>query len=114
MSDKKKNHPEHMRAETGPIQFGADWPGIFMRGDNAMYYAQQIKIILHYADKGQVPPPYMLSNLRGIYETMMSCAGASGEGVCKIKPFMEAVEDPQAEHERREVLREALSKQLKL
>lgn len=26
---------QEQRVETGPIQFGADWPGIFIRGDNA-------------------------------------------------------------------------------
>ena len=26
------------RVETGPVQFGDDWPGIFIRGDNAMWY----------------------------------------------------------------------------
>jgi hypothetical protein len=25
------------RVETGPVQFGDDWPGIFIRGDNAMW-----------------------------------------------------------------------------
>ena len=29
------------RMETGPIQFGTeDWPGIFIRGDNALYFAK--------------------------------------------------------------------------
>lgn len=27
------------RPETGPMQFGEDWPGIFIRGDNAAHYA---------------------------------------------------------------------------
>ena len=27
------------RVETGPIQFGDDWPGVFIRGDNASYFA---------------------------------------------------------------------------
>lgn len=27
------------RPETGPMQFGNDWPGIFIRGDNAAWYA---------------------------------------------------------------------------
>ena len=27
------------RPESGPMQFGNDWPGIFIRGDNALYYA---------------------------------------------------------------------------
>lgn len=27
------------RPETGLMQFGDDWPGIFIRGDNAAYFA---------------------------------------------------------------------------
>ncbi len=32
-----------MRPETGPMQFGDDWPGIFIRGDNAMAEAMMIE-----------------------------------------------------------------------
>lgn len=28
-----------LRPETGIMQFGEDWPGVFIRGDNAGYYA---------------------------------------------------------------------------
>jgi hypothetical protein len=31
------------RAETGPMQFGVDWPGIFIRGDDALSYAQTLE-----------------------------------------------------------------------
>ena len=24
------------RIETGPVQFGSDWPGLFVRGDDAL------------------------------------------------------------------------------
>jgi len=31
----KLNKPENLdRVETGPVQFGDDWPGYFIRGDN--------------------------------------------------------------------------------
>lgn len=30
------------RPETGVMQFGNDWPGIFIRGDHASYYAHCI------------------------------------------------------------------------
>lgn len=40
------------RVETGPVQFGDDWPGTFIRGDNAGWYAMAIKMILeHYGDQ---------------------------------------------------------------
>ena len=31
------------RVETGPVQFGDDWPGIFIRGDNAFSYAMELQ-----------------------------------------------------------------------
>lgn len=34
------------RVETGPIQFGDDWPGTFIRGDNAAYYAMCLAAML--------------------------------------------------------------------
>ncbi len=27
-----------MRPETGPMKFGEDWTGVFIRGDDAMYF----------------------------------------------------------------------------
>jgi hypothetical protein len=37
------------RAETGPIRFGDDWPGTFVRGDNAFHYAAALRRILDEA-----------------------------------------------------------------
>jgi hypothetical protein len=31
------------RPETGPMQFGGDWPGVFIRGDNALGYALALR-----------------------------------------------------------------------
>lgn len=42
------------RIETGAVQFGDDWPGYFMRGDQAFHIAVQIKILL---DAIKDPPP---------------------------------------------------------
>ena len=42
------------RVETGPVQFGDDWPGTFIRGDNAAYYAMQLKQLIDAVEKGEV------------------------------------------------------------
>jgi hypothetical protein len=34
------------RIETGPVQFNNDWPGVFIRGDNAAYFAMALDAIL--------------------------------------------------------------------
>lgn len=38
------------RVETGPIQFGNDWPGVFVRGDSAGWYAFQLKRLIESQD----------------------------------------------------------------
>ena len=35
-----------VRPETGPMQFGGDWPGVFIRGDNAAHFAGHLRIVL--------------------------------------------------------------------
>jgi hypothetical protein len=42
MSEIRKFPAVEVRVETGPIQFGDDWPGVFMRGDNALTFANAI------------------------------------------------------------------------
>ena len=34
------------RVETGKVQFGDDWSGVFIRGDNAQYYSNVLRKIL--------------------------------------------------------------------
>lgn len=34
------------RVETGPVQFGSDWPGTFFRGDSAAGYAHHLECLL--------------------------------------------------------------------
>ncbi len=34
---------DSVRVETGPVQFNDDWPGVFIRGDNAAYYAMMLE-----------------------------------------------------------------------
>lgn len=46
------------RVETGAIAFGSDWPGTFIRGDNAAYYAAHLRTVL-FGDNMQ--PEYFFS-----------------------------------------------------
>ena len=38
--------PDEERVETGAVKFGDDWPGLFVRGDDAFQLAQAIKDVL--------------------------------------------------------------------
>lgn len=60
------------RPETGPMQFGDDWPGVFIRGDNAlMGYAPAV-----YRAMQALPESEWLTRgqLSGLLETLKSCA----------------------------------------
>lgn len=37
---------ELQRVETGTIQFGNDWPGVFIRGGNAAHYALHLRAMM--------------------------------------------------------------------
>jgi len=34
------------RVETGPVKIGDDWPGVFIRSDNAVNYAMCLEAVL--------------------------------------------------------------------
>jgi hypothetical protein len=34
------------RVETGPLKFGDDWTGVFIRGDDAMFTADMLRKVL--------------------------------------------------------------------
>jgi hypothetical protein len=36
------------RVETGPVQFGNDWPGIFIRGDVAFGFRMMLSRVLNF------------------------------------------------------------------
>lgn len=39
----KRYEPEFERVESGKVQIGDDWPGVFIRGDHALYVALLMK-----------------------------------------------------------------------
>lgn len=51
MADSEAPEP---RIESGPIAFGPDGPGLFLRGDDAMSYASQLQYILDILDEDDV------------------------------------------------------------
>lgn len=54
--------------ETGPVQFGDDWPGLFLRGDNCHAYADALQALLDYG----TAPDWILIPLRGLLEDLKS------------------------------------------
>lgn len=62
------------RPETGPMKFGSDWTGVFIRGDNAMYFAHAIKIALQFG----VQPANLSGDTEGtlseLFQLLKSCS----------------------------------------
>jgi hypothetical protein len=59
------------RVETGPMQFGDDWPGVFFRGDDALAAAVMLTGLMQHVGR-----PELLevgSALRGLIEQLKSC-----------------------------------------
>lgn len=39
------------RVETGAVRFGKDWPGVFIRGDDAFGYADSLSFIIKHVEQ---------------------------------------------------------------
>jgi len=63
------------RVETGTVQFGDDWPGVFIRGDNAGWYAH---ILGSFLDDLKNDPNYKeryvdIIQLEGLKNILQGC-----------------------------------------
>lgn len=69
------------RPETGPMQFGDDWPGVFIRGDNAAYYARTLARVL----AGEAGP-LEHAIARGLVELLSGCILTGCDGAEWVIP----------------------------
>ena len=58
------------RPETGPMRFGDDWCGVFVRGDAAVLYAELAKVLIEFLSDGNNPAN---RHLLGLQKLMDSC-----------------------------------------
>jgi hypothetical protein len=56
------------RVETGPIKFGDDWAGIFIRGTNALHYAAMLEWVAKQAED-----PLQRESVKELRELLLSC-----------------------------------------
>lgn len=69
-----EGHPAQ-RVETGALQINDDWPGVFIRGDNAMFYAVQLSRMLDQHPAGDEPLDIVgHSALNSLVAILRSCA----------------------------------------
>lgn len=58
------------RPESGPMQFGNDWPGVFIRGDHALFFAATLDGVIASTVFKTVMDAEVMKGLR---DTLMSC-----------------------------------------
>lgn len=88
------------RPETGPMQFGDDWPGVFIRGDDANYYGFQLDMMLTDHENRDGDPIRML-NLRALARLLQSCDVRSEAQVQMAQLIGTSTAPSQPEEERR-------------
>ena len=73
----KPSEPDGGRAETGPVRFGDDWAGVFIRGDEAFSRALQMDAVAeHYeglADGDFSGKGMLAINIQGFADLLRSC-----------------------------------------
>lgn len=87
------------RVETGPVQFGDDWPGLFIRGDNAAHDAMLLHAVI--TNSGNTPETNRLARMMliGLYNQLRSATiGPAAELMPDIDP---ADLQPNARNQRR-------------
>jgi len=62
--------PEQQRAETGVMQFEEDWPGVFIRGDNAAMWAMAIREVLSKITESKFGYSYVM--VKGLADLLSS------------------------------------------
>lgn len=84
---------EQTRPETGPMQFGKDWTGIFIRGDRALYFGLILNDFLTRKTELSYLENKMLEQLRDLLNSAMQ--GSSSPDLlkdyvdCKPAPISE-------------------------
>src|SRR5438876_245639 len=76
MADNVRRLPapaDSQRVENGPVQFGTDWPGLFIRGDSAFGLAMSIKAILAHFKEHPAPEVFFaIHDLKGLYKDILT------------------------------------------
>ena len=75
MNDRIRKLPaptEGGRDESGAVQFGDDWPGLFIRGDNAMCIAMAIKRLKGQLVMKDLESTIAIAELNGLYDIIVN------------------------------------------
>jgi len=85
---------EQNRLETGIIELEGDWPGVFIRGDNAMHYKQGLDILFKHI-LNNIPEEelnqytFVINSLKGLKELLSYSMVHEGQEKQELKSYKE-------------------------
>ena len=79
-----------MRIESGPTQFGQDWPGLFLRGDECLGYALALQ---EFLKRNPIQDNHTIEDapVKGLLEMLRSPDTRRRVKVQKLKPIEKCV-----------------------
>jgi hypothetical protein len=69
----RKIQSQDRRVETGVVQFGDDWPGVFIRGDCAFGYAMYLRFLLKNTTAHDDSDIIATAGVQGLLSLLESC-----------------------------------------
>ncbi len=72
------------RVESGPVQFGEDWPGLFLRGDYAGPVGVTLLSALEMIEAGDTPDPISMLQLKVFALRLQSCKITSNKESLRV------------------------------
>lgn len=80
------------RAETGPMKFGDDWCGLFLRGDDCFRFAQALEAVLQQVSPGDDPEGILSKQiLKGLLSDLRSTDERNKPEAQKLREFSECL-----------------------
>ena len=80
------------RKETGPVIFGDDWPGIFIRGDQAIHFALTLQSLLDELPNTDTRTEILCrSTLEGLVSTLLSCESSNPDSVTAVDDWTDGL-----------------------
>lgn len=75
MDEARQFPAQSERVETGAIQFGGDWPGVFLRGDNAIAAAYYLGEVFDAIERGEDPRriPVSYEQAKAVKDLLSCC-----------------------------------------
>ena len=87
-----------MRPENGPMQFGNDWTGTYLRGDSSLHLSMEIKLLIEELREKGCEEAIRLANVESFANILGKCRSQPKESTGHIqlmKDYKDCLENKQ-------------------